>query len=198
MSSLPRLQATLSGRNLLCHNGQTADPLNRFSKAMKVISSKRKKVDADYDQMSRIEWTAGLYMSGGRFILPDYVIESSVIGGAKKSKNGVQAKCGIFFDEDAPLTFDGCPEGQIDQAVLDEMFDSGDFVHKVGVKVGMSKVMRTRPIFRNWQAVVDFAYDPDVLDLRAIREILHDAGRLVGIGDWRPKYGRYSVELVEV
>jgi hypothetical protein len=162
---------------------------------MKVISAKRKKVDADFEQMSKIEWKAGLYVSQKRFILPDYVIESCVVGGAKKSKNGVQAKCGLFFSEDAELTFDGCPDGPVTDDVLDEMFESGDFIHKVGVKVGMSKVMRTRPIFRNWQAAVEFAYDPDVLDYRQIKEILHDAGRLVGVGDWRPKFGRFEVEV---
>lgn len=195
MSSLPTIQATLSGKSLLCHNGQTADPLNAYSKAMKVISAKRKKVDADFEQMAKIEWKAGIYVSNGQFILPSHVIESCVVGGAKKSKNGVQAKCGLFFTDDAVLTFDGSPEEPATDSVLDAMFDSGKFTHKVGVKVGMSKVMRTRPIFRDWQAIVAFDYDPDVLNRREIEDIFHDAGRLVGVGDWRPKFGRFTVEL---
>lgn len=43
---------------LLMHNGQTSDPLNRFSKQLKAVSSKRKKSDEDYEEMARIEWHA--------------------------------------------------------------------------------------------------------------------------------------------
>jgi hypothetical protein len=38
---------------LLLHNGQTADPSNRFSKEMKKISGKRGKTDADFEQLSK-------------------------------------------------------------------------------------------------------------------------------------------------
>ena len=87
---------TLRGRNqILLHNGQTADPRNRYAKDMKAISSKRKKVDADFDQMARIEWFAGLYVGdyqkdGNTYAtttIPAHVIEGTIIGGAKKSKN---------------------------------------------------------------------------------------------------------------
>jgi hypothetical protein len=196
MESLPQLTATMKGVSaLLCHNGQTADPRNRFSKAMKAISSKRKKVDADFEQMAKLEWTAGLYLRDGRLVLPDHVMESCFIGGAKKSKNGVQAKCGVFFDGDAVLSYDGQPTEPLTEDVLDEMFESGQFSHTVGVKVGMSKVMRCRPVFRNWSAVVTFSYDPDVLNRREVEDIFHDAGRLVGVGDWRPKFGRFEVSI---
>ena len=195
MASLPSIKATFSGRNILLHNGQTADPRNAYSKALKVISGKRKKTDADYEQMAKLEWMAGVYISQQRFVLPVHVIESAVIAGAKKSKNGVQAKCGLFFEDDALLTFDGCPEGPITDQVLGELFDGGRHVLTIGVKVGMSRVMRTRPLLRNWQARVEFQYDPDVLNEREILPILEDAGRLVGLCDWRPKYGRFEVTI---
>jgi hypothetical protein len=195
MASLPSIKATFHGSRILLHNGQTADPRNPYSKAMKAISGKRKKTDADYDQMSRIEWLAGLYISDERFILPTHVIESAVIAGAKKSKNGVQAKCGLFFSEDATLTFDGCPDGPATEEVLEQMFEDGKHVLTIGVKVGMSRVMRTRPMLRNWIAELEFQYDPDVLNEREIVPILEDTGRLVGLCDWRPKYGRFEVEM---
>lgn len=164
---------------------------------MKAISAKRKKTDADYDEMARLEWLAGLYRSGGDLVIPDYVLESVFINGAKKSKRGTQAKCGMFFTQHASLQFEGKPS-VIDDESLALMFQSGDFTHTIGVKVSMSKVMRTRPIFRNWSLTAVAQYDPDVLNLRDLEDIAEDAGRLVGIGDWRPKHGRFDVTVVPV
>lgn len=198
MSSLPTVQIRFQGVSpLLCHNGQTADPRNTYAKAMKAVSSKRKKTDADLDELARLEWLAGLYRFNNDLVIPDYVIESTMIAGAKKSKRGPQAKCGLFFTEHASLEFDGKPAAINDQT-LARMFDSGNFTHTIGVRVGMSKVMRTRPIFRGWRCVATAQYDPDVLNQRDIEEIAVDAGKLVGIGDWRPKHGRFEAEVVPV
>lgn len=198
MAQLPAVQIRFTGVSpLLCHNGQTADPRNTYAKAMKAVSSKRKKTDADYDEMARLEWLAGLYRIDGDLVIPDYVIESTMIGGAKKSKRGPQAKCGLFFTEHASLQFAGKPD-VINDETLAEMFASGDFTHTIGVKVGMAKVMRTRPMFRNWSINAIAQYDPDVLNLRDVEEIASDAGKLVGLGDWRPKHGRFDAEVVPV
>jgi len=198
MSQLPTVQIRFQGVSpLLCHNGQTADPRNTYAKAMKAISGKRKKTDADYDEMARLEWLAGLYRTSDDIVIPDYVIESTMISGAKKSKRGPQAKCGLFFTEHASLHFVGKPDVITDDT-LAEMFVSGDFTHTIGVKVSMSKVMRTRPIFRNWSLTATAQYDPDVLNLRDVEEIAADAGKLVGLGDWRPKHGRFETEVTPV
>ena len=182
---------------MLCHNGQTADPRNTYSKAMKAISGKRKKTDADYEEMARLEWLAGLYRFRNDIVIPDYVLEAVFINGAKKSKRGPQAKCGMFFTEHASLEFPGKP-AEINDDTLSEMFVSGEFTHTVGVKVGMAKVMRTRPMFRNWSLVATAQFDPDVLNLRDIEEIATDAGKLVGLGDWRPKHGRFTAGILTV
>jgi hypothetical protein len=58
--------------------------------------------------------------------------------------------------------------------------------------------MRTRPIFRRWNLEATAHFDPDVLNLRDIEEVAADAGKLVGIGDWRPKHGRFSAGIREV
>jgi len=164
---------------------------------MKAISGKRKKTDADYEEMARLEWLAGLYRFRSDIVIPDYVLEAVFINGAKKSKRGPQAKCGMFFTEHAALEFPGKPV-EINDDSLSEMFVSGEFTHTVGVKVGMAKVMRTRPMFRNWNLVATAQFDPDVLNLRDIEEIATDAGKLVGLGDWRPKHGRFTAGIREV
>ncbi len=163
---------------------------------MKAVSSKRKKTDADLDELAKLEWMAGLYRFQDDLVVPDYVIESALIGGAKKSKRGPQAKTGIYITGHASLLFPGKP-ASIDDGALESMFASGQYVHVAGVRVGMAKVMRTRPIFREWSALVEMQYDPDVLNLREVEEIVVDAGKLVGIGDWRPKHGRFEAKVVD-
>jgi len=58
---------------VLMHNGQTADPLNKWSKSIKEISSKRNKVESDYEEMARLEFMAGLYLDANGPILPSYM-----------------------------------------------------------------------------------------------------------------------------
>jgi hypothetical protein len=195
VSSLPFIQIRLQGVSpLLCHNGQTADPRNTYAKAMKAVSSKRKKTDADFDELARLEWLAGLYRIDGDLVIPDYVIEAVMIKGAMKSSKGPQAKCGLFFTDHASLEFDGKPAAITDET-LAEMFASGQFTHTIGVTVNRSKVMRTRPIFRNWSITASAQYDPDVLNKGDVELFAIDAGKLVGIGDWRPKHGRFNAEV---
>lgn len=51
----------ISESPILLNNDQTADPLNYLTKAMKKISGKSKKTDADYLELSKLEWFGGLY-----------------------------------------------------------------------------------------------------------------------------------------
>jgi hypothetical protein len=110
VSNLNTIQITISGESpLLCHNGQTADPRNTYAKAMKAVSEQAKKTDADYDEMARLEWLAGLYRFQDELVVPTTCFEAVFINGAKKSKRGPQGKCGMFFTEHAPLEFPGKP-----------------------------------------------------------------------------------------
>lgn len=190
------LKLRLIGKNaIILHNGQTADPRNQFAKSMKEISSKRKKTDADYDQLALLEFLAGLYVVDGDIVIPDYVLEPTIIAGAKKSKSGVQAKTGIFVEKSASLEFDGKPE-VINNETLKDLFEAGQHHLSIGVKVGTSRVIRTRPCLRRWSCVVELEYDTEFVNRSQAVGFVRDAGRQVGICDWRPKYGRFEVEEV--
>ncbi len=54
---------------LLMKNGQTADPLNVYAKAVAEISKKRNKTEADHLELSRREFFGALYIDqNGPFI----------------------------------------------------------------------------------------------------------------------------------
>lgn len=197
------LQLRLIGKNaIILHNGQTADPRNVYAKKIKEISSKRKKVDADYDQMALIEFTAGFYQSVDRqtgvkdLVLTDYVLEANMVAGAKKSKSGTQAKFSVFAKKHASLEFPGKPE-VINDETIEKLFWDGNHHLSQAVKVGMSKVIRTRPCIYDWSCVVDLEFDEEFVNRDQVIGFFRDAGRQVGLCDWRPKYGRYEVEVVD-
>lgn len=75
-----------------------------------------------------------------------------------------------------------------------------DYLHKCRVQVQRNGITRVRPAFRaGWQAEVALAcllseyIRPDDL-----HEALTQAGRLIGVGDFRPTYGRFQVIKFEL
>jgi hypothetical protein len=171
---------------LILHNGQTADPLNQFSKSIAEITGKRKKTDADHREVARREWFAGLYIADGKVCVPYQLLEAMLIEGAKKHKRGPAAKAGLMVEAHAPLKYDG-PENP------GELWEDERFQLRVACKVGTSKVMRTRPIFKEWSLAPVVKYLPDLLNPAEVLSFLVAGGNQVGIGDWRPRFGRFNV-----
>ena len=63
------------------------------------------------------------------------------------------------------------------------------------VVINRSKVVAWRPMFKDWSCQFEIVNnDPVNLDTTTLKEILMSAGRLKGVGDWRPKYGQFVVE----
>jgi hypothetical protein len=59
--------------------------------------------------------------------------------------------------------------------------------------------MRTRPIFNRWSLTFEVQVDNEEFPKKTLETSIQDAGRLVGIGDWRPKHGRFELtELKEI
>lgn len=172
---------------LLMHNGQTADPLNRFSKQMKEITKKPKRTEEDYAELSKIEWHAGLYVNkDGDLIIPSTLIEASIQDGAKKSKLGKAFKSAVFVNDDAKLDI-----GTKKKAA--ELWGDDQYRDVRGVRVGQSRVMRTRPIFNQWKCSFTVYFDDQQVDLSQVERAIEDAGTKAGLGDFRPRFGRFEI-----
>jgi hypothetical protein len=65
-------------------------------------------------------------------------------------------------------------------------------VHRASAKVGTARVIRTRPIFPRWQVTVSGSLDTEQVDPDAFENIVDTAGRYIGLGDWRPRFGRFE------
>ena len=175
---------------MLLHNGQLANPMYEYTKELKKISSKRNKTDADHEAMAKLEFLGSLYTTeNGTLILPSDVWEGALINGAKKNKLGQQAKAGLFVSNDPVLEYKGAKTGK-------ELWKDKKFVNQTPVKIQRATIIRTRPIFNEWSCKVHVDYNENILNKETVIEIAEIAGEQVGVGDWRPKYGRFSVKVI--
>jgi len=61
-------------------------------------------------------------------------------------------------------------------------------------------ITRTRPAFKaGWSAEVDLLVNlPEYIAPDALQDVLVNAGRLIGVGDYRPTFGRFAVQSFTV
>lgn len=74
-----------------------------------------------------------------------------------------------------------------------------DYEDRRRVVIQRSAVTRTRPAMRvGWKVNIQLMVNlPEYIDEPFLREVLQMAGRLVGVGDFRPTYGRFDVTKFE-
>lgn len=180
----------ISEAPLIMHNGDLANPLNPLVQQMKKLSGKRNKTPADLEQLAKHEFIGSLYISEDLgIVLPAEVIESCLNGGARKFKEGMLAKSGMYISNNAKLIFDGAQEPEA-------MWIDGRFTFQKMVVIQRNRVLRTRPLFETWSANVEVNYEPSIVDLSSIEKWFVPAGQIVGLCDWRPRYGRFEAELM--
>ncbi len=70
-----------------------------------------------------------------------------------------------------------------------------DYLDKCRVMVQRQGINRVRPAMKaGWSAEFDImVLLPEYIDRMALRETIESAGRLVGIGDHRPTFGRFGI-----
>lgn len=70
-----------------------------------------------------------------------------------------------------------------------------DYLDRRRVTIQRAGINRTRPAMKvGWRASFDvMVMLPEYIDRTALRETLENAGRLIGVGDFRPTYGRFGV-----
>lgn len=180
---------------------QMADRLNSYAKELSAISSKKNKVDADYLEMSRIEFAGGTYMHPELGpVLPGDNIVAAVINSAKKNKEGVIAKSAVFPADPGyfAIQYDG-------PRTIEEMFEdtthrntpgANGFRYTVPVVRNRNRIMSTRCIFHDWTAIIDLAYESSIVTPAQVTRWLQKAGTLVGLCERRPTFGRFSVRVI--
>ncbi len=173
---------------LVMHNEQLSDPLNKWARLLKEISKKRTKTDDDLLEMSRREWFGGLYWAEDLGVhVPERCLERMLRDAAAKSKRGKDVVSGAIVTDPAKLEFKGPKDPEA-------LWANGAFLLRASVGVNAARVIRSRPIFREWGLTFRVEFDEMVLSAEDIDGFVELAGRLIGLLDWRPKHGRFTVE----
>jgi hypothetical protein len=179
-------------RPLIVHDVmQLANPLSGASVEIKKLTSKRNKTPADILEIARLEWVASLYYSDTEGpIMPTRCLAAMIRSGAKKKKLGKVIQESVLIPNDVPILYDGPRDFR-------DMWADERFSITVPCKVGQAIVMRTRPIFSEWK--IDFVIDFEETQLNPaeLQDILRMAGLRIGLCDWRPTYGRFTLDRFE-
>lgn len=188
-----RHKVTIGGDAALQHNGQAVDPLNKYAKAMKEITKDkvRKNTEEGIIALGNVEFEASLYLDAkGRVVWPSRVLEAAIAAGAKKTKEGKAALASSFVDTDGVMEYEGGPLS------LAKLVASEDHRLTVGVRIQQSRLMRVRPFFKNWKATFEVSVLGEQVNTSTLKTWIENAGSFCGLGDWRPRYGRF--ELLDI
>ncbi|HZQ14066.1 MAG TPA: hypothetical protein VFB31_14775 [Pseudolabrys sp.] len=189
--SVETIRVRLTGnRPLLMHSGRLSDPLDDITRDLAKITGKRGKTAADHEEIARIEWYGGLWLSEGRPCIPAEAVEASFIAAARARKKAKQARAGLMVMAPCPLDYEGPRD-------IDKLWQDPAFRLRRSVRVGNARTIRTRAHFAAWRVDALVSFVPTLLDRAEILDIFAIAGSQEGIGDWRPKYGRFTVESIE-
>lgn len=186
----------ISGRPgvpLLVSNKQSADPLNPYAKKMREITEKHhsKRTEDDFQRMAELQFRSSFYLNEKKEpVIPAVNLENVIIQGAKKFRKGPYAKAGVVVLDDAELIYDG-PRS------VDKLFGDSRFVKRdlIPNKAGMTAV--TRPQFQKWALEFTVQVDGETIDPADVQRALEIAGQAIGMGNWRPRHGRFVIEKFE-
>lgn len=186
-----RFRITITGTApMLMHNGRLADPLDPATRALKALTAKRKKTDDDLIDIARAEFLGGLYIDPdvGPYV-PGENIERAILDAAKLTKNGMNVKRGLFIETDVnPIAYHG-------PRTAEALWEDENFRLIRTVRNQQNRVSRCRPMFTDWRTSAEGTLDESVLDFRTLSAIVESAGLYIGLGDWRPRYGRFTADL---
>lgn len=171
----------------IMHNGRLADPMDPIAREMKQLTGLKKKTDDVLQRISDLEVLGGLYVDENNHpCWPGYVIEAMIRSAAKRQRRGNDVLSAVIVDGNFPLIYSGPKDAE-------KVAKDAKFRLRVACVVDRKRIMRSRPMFPQWELKFDVHYEPSVLNADTVAGFLRDAGQYVGLSTWRPKYGRFEI-----
>lgn len=179
----------IAGQQVLLHNGQLSDPLNPHAKALKAVTSKKNKSDDDHIKVGELEFQGSLYIDPemGPYI-PGDMLDAAIKEGARKKRLGkIFESCVTTVGSAYALQYDG-------PRTREGLWADPRFRDHRGVKLNKVRITRTRPKFTNWSVKFELQLFPCEINVENVKSALVDAGTYIGIGDFRPRFGLFTVK----
>lgn len=193
---------------LIMNSGRLINPLEPATKELANAYGefKRDKTDESFLALAQAEFIGSLYFIDGIGpVWPSDNLRSCLRnGGKKKKKVGSRASLAnsvasavLFTSTDNPLWY-----GKNGPRTIEELW--ADENHRLIKACGVqrAKVMRTRPVFREWEFEAEGVLDTEVIDLVDFQAVADIAGKLIGLGNWRPElggnYGKFDAVITDL
>ena len=131
------------------------------------------------DKLLYFDETIGCYA-------PSSWIEASIREAAKSFKQGR----GSYKNTILSSVF-------IDQEKIPLKKKTYDEIDQRFARIQQNGIVKCRPRFNTWELEFDISFDAERISKENLELILKEAGAIKGIGDYRPKFGRFEVVLFE-
>lgn len=178
---------------LLMHAPTTIDEHHELTIKLQTLTDKKKAIKNDRnmkrtldEQLSRVEWEAGLWWSSTHGpIIPASAVLACLRDTARRSKQGKLIEGGIVCNaSEFKLNYPG-PRDM-------EGLWAADFKDRRAVGIGNKRIIRTRPLFPiGWYIDVELMLGSSVLNRKTLLQIADDAGG-TGLGDYRQQFGKFE------
>ncbi len=153
-------------------------------KAKAAKGSKAKKTDDIESYVYRNE--------GGELCLPGEYLRMAIVHAAKFKQDPRSPR---------KSAFDLMKAGVINLTPLASLgVKEWDYEHRCRVTIQRNGITRSRPAMKcGWVAEVQLMVNlPEYVSPQMLNELITNAGRLIGVGDFRPTYGRFVLKSFDV
>ena len=153
-----------------------------------------KKTQEHIDANRIKDWTQSAYYQDGRgFHIPPENIEAALAAGATKFRMGKDFKGAVAVEDDfIPLLIPNGGGAYSPATKPLKNYYVPDHIDIRGVVIQKARIDRCRPIFRQW-ALQFTVVTEDTISLKQIEDSLANCQ----IGDFRPRFGRFTVKKVK-
>lgn len=185
------IKVKFSGKRLIMKSDRSVNSLDPEVKKLAELTSKRKKTDDDRREIARRDWELALYYDKDAGVyLPSWNMVRSILEGGKLNRLGTAIDRAVqILDDILPLKYNGPRE-------IDELW-AKNYYDCRSVGIGDKRTMRYRPMFRNWSVSAEIFYEPTIISRDDLMMAMENAGKFIGVGDYRPRFGRYEIEVVQ-
>lgn len=192
-----KVNASIKGTSSLLQHAFGQGSLDDLQQSSKIVTG-----TPDYS----LEWMHTMYILNGYLVQPANHIEGSMQRAAAsfkmKGKGGKSWKDAVkayaYVAPDMIVHYrDGQPVSAPEKDLLTTPRD-GLSISIMRVKVQRAAVARSRLMIDvGWELNFQIDVSDDQVPAGLLQEVLSEAGRAVGIGDYRPRYGRFEVTCFE-
>lgn len=190
-------------RPLIMSNPQTVDIANPYAvesrRLNNALKAARKRADEDRlieiaASQKRNDFMASAYFDAkkARFFVPDTVVMACVKQAAQSLRKGKDIDRAVLMESTEAYVDEVPRVKSLEDAIKNEVFHL-ETPCKIPPKTG-ALFMKLRCVMpTGWKLAFQLTFDSDIIAEKTLREVLTTAGGFVGVGSWRPKFGRFTV-----